>query len=245
MQTIKSYAKVILALGLIGLFLWSGYALYSGAAQSKHLWAFVLSGGVMLVYGATKIVRRPIGKVVSIALGCALLYGANVLMEYRSPQVTTYNEALAAYKEGDLPEAMKLFDASINAYKEESKRGELEGLVLPQSRRYLAARAHFHKAGCLLQLRKPKEAVEAYKEALRLNPGNEYLGLAERENQVMNADARYTAHNLELLFKSGQGGNGQGKGKGKPGDKQGKQGQDPSQDPSNRPGSGKGSNEDL
>lgn len=245
MDKFKSYAKTALAVALVVTLAWSGWHLYKGPSLSLHVWGLVISTGLLAVWGATKIVRLKVGKVVSILAGAAMLYGAITLMSVRSNQVDLYNQALTDMKKGEIADSLKGFDASINAYKADLKRSELENLVLPESRRYLAARAYFHKANLLLQVRKPKEAVEAYKESLRLNPGNEYLGLSDKNAQVMNADSRYTAHNLELLFKSGQGGSGQGKGKGKPGDKEGKQGQDPSQDPSSRPGSGKGSIEDL
>ena len=103
---------------------------------------------------------------------------------------------------------------------------------------------HFNKGKALLQTRQGPQAVEAFKESLRLNPGNIYEGLSSQEIEQLKEEALVVKYDLELLFKSRpqlaqQQGRGQGKQKG---NQKGNQ-----QVPGNEPGSqpGKGNRDDI
>lgn len=103
--------------------------------------------------------------------------------------------------------------------------------------------AYFHKGKAHLQNRQAEQCVEAFKESLRLNPGNLYLDqLSPEELSVLKEEALVVKYDLEMLFKSRpdqaqQQGKGKGKGKGN-----GNQ-----QAPGNEPGSqpGKGNRDDI
>lgn len=71
-----------------------------------------------------------------------------------------------------------------------------------------------------------------------LNPGNGYNDMLLARAQEMEAEAKYTQYDLELLFKNNpamaqQEGQGKGKGKGQPGNQQ-----VPGTEPGNMPGKG-------
>lgn len=169
--------------------------------------------------------------------GLLLGYGFQ-LATWRSAQVEFYNQGVAAYQTGDVQTAVKLFDQSYAAYKQQTRAEWLTRFVYPKPDTRLAAKANFHKAKSLLRMRQGEPAVEAFKESLKLNPGNGYKGVSLSEAEQMREEAMIVKYDLELLYKNNpQMGQGQGKGKGNKGDKPGNQ-QVPGDQPGNQPGKG-------
>ncbi len=166
-----------------------------------------------------------------MAIGCGIW-----LLNARSAQVDLYNQAMEALDRHDMPATLKLLDASSVAYQAESNRGWLGKLVLPAPRKDIEARAQFHKGVALVQSNKGKDAINAFWQSLRVNPGNRYTGLTSEEAALWYNDALQAKANIEKLYRAGQG---DGRAKGK----QGRQGQpqpgekrDPGQQPSPGPG---------
>lgn len=188
--------------------------------------------------------RRNLGLLAATLAGILMLYFGFTLATWRSEQVDYYNLGLAAYEQGDVQTAVQAFDRSLHAYKRDSRAGWLHRFVYPEPNRELAAQAAFHKAKSLLRARQAEPAVEAFKESLRLNPGNGYTDMALSDAQRMEAQALIVKYDLELLFKNQpQLAQGQGKGKGN------QQGNQPGNQPvpGDQPGSkpGKGNKDDI
>jgi hypothetical protein len=191
--------------------------------------------------------------VVVTGLGAAALFTSNKLSRYESPQVTAYNEGVAAMKEGKADEAMLAFDKSLDAYAAMQQRERKEELLYPSRSTELAALAQSKKAILYLMKQKGEQAVKAFKDSITLNPGSND---AKVLNQLMKGEtlsseditrlseqSAVVKHNLELLFKKNPSmaqGEGKGKGKPKPGDKDGKDGDQPAPGTKPGPGSGKG-----
>jgi tetratricopeptide (TPR) repeat protein len=174
------------------------------------------------------------------------------LLTWDDAQSAYYNAGLTKYQTAqevdDMKMAIDFFDKSVAIYKQRSRSSTwLERFMYPAPSRERAALAQFHKAKALLRLRQAEPAVEAFKESLRLNPGNDYANLPGFE-QMSNDDIIRLAeqsltvkYDLELLFKNNKQqaeGQGKGKGKGKPQPGQGKK-QAPGQEPGDQPGKGK------
>lgn len=184
-------------------------------------------------------------------LGIAMLVSSNKLDSWESEQVASYNEGLAAFKEGKMDEAMLAFDKSLDAYAAMAHRESFDSYVYPGRSTELAALAQSKKAILYLLKQKPELAVKAFKESITLNPGTVEPSLVARLNageKLSDADlsrlveqSNVVKHNLELLFKKNKSmaqGEGKGKGKPKPGDKEGKEGNQPA--PGTKPGPGSG-----
>ncbi len=168
-----------------------------------------------------------------------MLLGALHLTTWNNTPVETFNAGLTAYEAGDMKTAVQLFDKSLAAYKTaETSQSRLHDFFYPEPDRSVAARASFQKAKALLQLKQGPAALAAFKESLLLNPGNGYNDMLLSRAKEMEAEAKYTQYDLELLFKNNpamaqQEGAGKGKGKGQPGNQQ-----VPGTEPGNMPGKG-------
>lgn len=188
----------------------------------------------------------------SFVVGLVVLGAGYRLLTWQDAQSAYYNAGIAKYQTAqeadDMKMAIDLLDKSVAVYKMRSRSSTwLDRLLYPAPSREQAALAAFHKAKALLRLRQAEPAVEAFKESLRLNPGNDYANLpgfnqASKEDVVrLTEEALQTKYDLELLFKNNKQqaeGQGKGKGKGKPQPGQGKK-QAPGQEPGDQPGKGK------
>lgn len=172
-------------------------------------------------------------------VGCAILWGSTRLQNWTDPQVQYYNQGIAFYKEGKVDEAMLAFDKSLDAYKQQQNRTWLEKTLYPAPSTEYAALAHAKKAVLFIIKQKAPEAVNAFKDSIKLNPGGEqFKSLSPDEIRRLSEQSMVVKHNLELLFKKNPSmaqGEGKGKGKGK-GDKKGKP--RPGDEPGNQPGRG-------
>ncbi len=185
-------------------------------------------------------------------VGLASFWFGYRLLSWQDAQVEFYNLGIEAYKAGDPQTALELFDKSLGAYKQREKDVWLDRFLYPAPSREFAAMAHFHKAKSLLRMRKAEPAVDAFKESLKLNPGNNYKSLAGFENTTKSdldrlfEQSMTVKYDLELLFnKNQQLGGGQGK-EGQE-QKDGQKGQEKKQAPGNQPGQqpGKGKKDDI
>lgn len=181
--------------------------------------------------------------VAAVLTGLVLLYAGRQLAGWPAPQVTYYNAGVTAYEQGDMKNAVALFDRSLAAYKAEANASWLHRFTYPRPSAEYAALAHFHKGKALIQARQAELGVEAFKESIRafdlaaddekLQPGQVK---ALREKQLI------VQYDLEMLYKSRPDiaqGEGKGKGKGK-GQGQGQDGKRaPGQDPGSQPGKGR------
>lgn len=187
--------------------LYCAFKLHFNTATITHVYVLIATVTFLSLYAALFLLNSRYGKPAFAAAGVVALALGFWLFNYKSSQIELYNAGIEAMDRGDLPAAIKLFDASVAAYKQESNRSQLARLVFPQPNKDLEARAHFQKGNCLVRARKPQDAVKAYKESLASNPGNNFdedlsmAGAASRYN-----DHLHTAANLEKLFSSGQGG---------------------------------------
>jgi tetratricopeptide (TPR) repeat protein len=171
-----------------------------------------------------------------------LIWGGHSIMQYRSGQADAYNQAMIAMEAGDAKAAMELLDASLAAYDAEARAPWWHHAAYGRPSNEIAALAHFHKAGLLLeQAQKEKRpgligiAVDEYEEALRLNPGAPFVdGTNPATATRLDREALDTKHNLDLLFRQQKGQEGEGNQPGKPGDQSGP----PQQAPGSQPGPG-------
>lgn len=173
------------------------------------------------------------------------------LLTWQDTQAAYYNAALVKYQTAQEADDMKMaidyFEKSVAVYKARSRHQSwLDRFLYPAPSRERAALAQFHKAKALLRLRQAEPAVEAFKESLRLNPGNNYGNIAEFEQMTrddlvrLEWQAMQVKYDLELLFKNNKEqaeGQGKGKGQGQPKPGQGKP-QAPGQEPGQQPGKG-------
>ncbi len=174
----------------------------------------------------------------ALVAGCLSLNYGFQLATWRSAQVEYYNQGLAAYQTGDVQTAAKLFDQSIAAYKQQTRADWLTRFVYPHANVELAAQANFHKAKALLRMRQGEPAVEAFKESLKLNPGNGYRGVSLEDAERLREQAMIVKYDLELLYKNNPQ-MGQGQGKGGKGNKPGQGNkQVPGDQPGTQPGKG-------
>ena len=177
-----------------------------------------------------------------VIAGILLLAGGYHLITWTSGQSEFYNLGIKAYGSGHMPEAIQLFDKSIAGYRAETQANWLHRFVYPQPDRELAALACFQKAKAHLQNRQAELAVEAFKESLRLNPGDRIEGVAATDAVRLRDEALVVKYDLEMLFKSRPDiAQQQGKGKGNgnnPGDKPA-----PGSEPNSQ--SGKGNRDDI
>lgn len=182
-------------------------------------------------------------------LGLSMLLFADKLSLWRSPQVTAYNRGLSELKEGKLDEALHSFDESLDAYASMSQSGFFSKLVYPVRSTELAALAQSKKALAYWIKQNAEQTVQAFKDSLILNPGEQdeerLRRLTPGENLSWSDAVRLSEqsavvkHNLEVLLKSDPSlSQAQGKGKPKPGGKDGKEGNEPG--PGNKPGPGSG-----
>ena len=197
---------------------------------------------------------RQVGALVlAAALGCSLLVTSNKLNNWESPQVSAYNEGVAAMKDNKVDEAMLAFDKSLDAYAVMAQREGTEKNLYPSRSTELAALAQSKKAILYLVKQKPELAVKSFKESIQLNPGSidaQQLNKLFSGEKLSSEDiaqlvdqSGVVKHNLELLFKKNKSmaqKEGKGKGKPKPGDKDGKEGNEPAPGSKPGPGSGKG-----
>jgi len=182
-----------------------------------------------------------------LAYGVALSFWQNTQYDSYNRGTALFTQALEARDEATamaaLTEAIQSFDQSIAAYKAESQGDWYHRFTYPKPDRELAALAYFHKAKALLFMQKGPQAVEAFKESLKLNPGNGYEGMSLEQAQRMFEQAMVVKYDLELLFKNNPS-LAQQQGKGKPGQGQGEGNQ---QVPGTQPGTqpGKGNKDDI
>lgn len=228
--------QIPLGIALVGG-LYCTFKLHLNTATVAHVYGLIAGLAFVLLYAAVFLLHSKWAKPAFAAVGLVALALGFYLFNYKSSQVELYNAGIAAMDAGDLPSAIKLFDASVQAGKAEASRTQLARLVLPEPIKDLEGRAHFQKGNCLIKMRKPQDAVKAYKESLESNPGNSFEGLTMDQAASRYNDALHTMSNLEKLFSSGQGG-GKAQGNGKrPG--QGPPQPGPSRDRQPSPGAGR------
>ena len=183
---------------------------------------------------------------ITVGAGILLLFLGLHMLLWPDSQVALYNEGLQAYRTNRAQEAVQLFDRSVAIYEQRANDSYLERVFYPSPDRELAALAEFHKAKALIRMKKGKEAVEAFKESLYLNPGNGYDTIEGFEHldaediERLHEAAKITKYDLELLFKNNKQlaeGEGEGKGQPQPGDEEGKK-QQPGQQPGDQAGKG-------
>jgi hypothetical protein len=126
--------------------------------------------------------------------------------------------------------AYKALDASMAVYKYRGGEGWLARFLYPKPDRHIAALASFQKGKILIRLQKGKEAVEALKTYLMLNPAG--------STDAYTDDTIVVEYDLELLYQQNpQMQQQEGKGAGKPGGKGGKGDKPaPDADPNGQPG---------
>lgn len=190
-----------------------------------------------------KMIRswKELALLVAITLiGCLALYGSTRLYAWDPTQVNYYNQGIAFYKEGKVDEAMLAFDKSLDAYRASGNRTWFEKTFYPGPSTEFAALAESKKAVLFIIKQKPEQAVNSFKESIKLNPGGEqFKELSADEIKRLSEQSLVVKHNLELLFKKNPS-MAQGEGKGKPGkgkgEKKGKP--QPGNEPGNQPGRG-------
>lgn len=180
--------------------------------------------------------------VASMIAGLIFITGGAYLIIWTSGQAEYYNLGLKAYNNGQMSQAILCFDKSIASYRAETQAGWLHRFIYPKPDKELASLAYFQKAKAHLQNRQAELASEAFKESLRLNPGDKIAELTQEDAVRLHEEAFVVKYDLEMLFKSRpdiaqQQGKGKGKGNGN--------GNRPA--PGSEPGSqpGKGNREDI
>lgn len=179
-----------------------------------------------------------------LLVGALLIWEGHTISQYRSGQAVTYNRAMIALEAGNAKAAMELLDASLAAYDSEASAPWWQHAIHGRPSTEIAALAHFHKAGLLLEQAQAEKrpglvgmAVDEYKEALRLNPGAPFVeGTATATGIRLDREALDTKHNLDLLFQQQKGQQGEGNQPGDPGDKPAEQA------PGSKPGPGTNTN---
>jgi len=186
-----------------------------------------------------------------VLLLCLFLFGVAAtaagytLNSNRSQQVDSYNQAMQALSDGDGDAALRLLDQSILDYEQRARAATLEHLLHGRPSSELAALAHFHKGVLLLakaqQEKRPgiaAQAVDEFKQSLRLNPGPPYAhGIELDQANRLEQQALTVKHDLELLFANQP----EQKGQGESGpSKEQQQPQQPQQAPSEEPGTSPG-----
>jgi tetratricopeptide (TPR) repeat protein len=195
------------------------------------------------IYEYLKFLNQPKAwLIVSLVLGLSCLLSGYMLFTYTSEQTAYYNLGLDAYEADDFQHAMKYFDLSIAAYQQQKTSSWLNRFVHPQPSDELAAQAYFQKGKVLIKAQHIEAAVEAFKQSLRMNPGNDDEDLSLEDYERMYEEALVVKYDLEIIFKARpdlaakQGkGQQQGKGQGNP--------QAPNANPAKQPG--KGNRDDI
>ncbi len=182
--------------------------------------------------------------VAALIAGVLLVDGGYRLSTYVDPQVAYYDLGIKAYQAGDMAKAVRYFDMSIASYKAAQRDTWMHRFINPRPSLELAAMANFQKGKALLQAKQAEQAVEAFKESLRLNPGDLRGGLSADQALRLHEEAMVVKYDLELLFKSRPdlaAGQGKGQGQGQQGQGQGQQQgkQAPGQNPGSLPGKGR------
>jgi tetratricopeptide (TPR) repeat protein len=193
---------------------------------------------------ATRKRRRWALAIVTL-LGVLLLLGAEWVGSYRSPQVSYYNQGIELANQGDVDGAIAAFDKSIGAYKQAQDHTGMAELLLPGPSLEYAALAHKQRGILFILKQKPDQAVLAFKESLKLNPGDSYpAGISASVANRLREQAYVVKYDLELLFKKNpEQAKGEGKGKPQEGDGQGQPKPAPGNDPGKLPG--KGNRDDI
>lgn len=138
----------------------------------------------------------------TLITGLLLVVVSLQMLSWRDPQVDHYNQGIALMKEGDFEQAVIEFDQSVASYHEAGERNWLEERIYPERSLELAARAYFYKGFALLMLERTQEAVQAWQDSTRLNPGNDWsnLGVDVDEIQGLELVAMWVKYDLEWLF---------------------------------------------
>lgn len=193
---------------------------------------------------ATRKRRRTALAIVTL-LGILLLVAAQWVATYRDPQVAYYNQGIELMEQGDLQGAMTAFDKSVEAYKQEQKRNAVERFLLPAPSLEYAALAHKQRGIIWIMAQKPDQAVLAFKESLKVNPGDDSLPPQSRlMTQREREQALVVIYDLELLYKKNpEQAKGEGKGQPQQGDGKGEPKPAPGNDPGKQPG--KGNKDDI
>jgi tetratricopeptide (TPR) repeat protein len=148
------------------------------------------------------ILRRRTALSLVTVLGVLLLIGSAALNSYQSSQVAYYNQGVELYKAGQVDQALQAFDKSLDAYRQAQHAGWLERHLLPGPSAELAALANGKKGNLFVTKQKPELAVTAYKESLKLNPGDAYQGKQQTaETNRLNEEALVVKFDLDLLFR--------------------------------------------
>ena len=148
--------------------------------------------------------RRQLDLLRLLRLCCiaAALFAAYAVVFYTVPMFQ--GDYQAAANSGVNDDAVAFYDAALAAYQQENYKIAIEQLnaaytacatdrgEIPAERLALASQIKFLTGNALVKSRRPKAAVEAYKEALRLDPSH-----------------MYAKYNLELLLQM-NGGKGPG-----------------------------------
>lgn len=197
-----------------------------------------------------------------VSLSGVLLVAAGWrLSHFEDRQSVTYNDAMRLYLElpqskhklEDADAAMQKFDEVVQFFRDSQQAPEERSwwrdLLLPQPDRRLAALARFQQGKIALSKRDVPGAVDAWKDSLFLNPGNDrtWLRLQQRfrSDDWLNEEANHTRYNLESLFQKNKSqaqreGKGKGEGKGKQKAKKQAKGQRPGDErQGQKPGNGK------
>jgi hypothetical protein len=107
------------------------------------------------------------------------------LAQYKDKQAIAYDMAMEAAKKGDIKTVMEALKAEMTAYKNGQDREYWERFNFPETDRELQALAYFHAGNMLLKAGKDKEALAAWVESLRYNPGQQMLpGVSARDDDM-------------------------------------------------------------
>lgn len=159
--------------------------------------------------------KRVVLLCLSVVASVLLMDGGLGINSHHSPQVVYYNQAMDAYNQamqkGDskaLDKALNLFDQSLASYQSEAEKNGAYRIAYGTPSTETAALAQFHKGVLLLakaqQTKKSSyvtDAVTAFVESLKLNPGEPYSGVSTEDAQRLNEEAMIVKYDLELLFK--------------------------------------------
>jgi hypothetical protein len=180
-------------------------------------------------------------------LGAGMLHYAYRLAHWQNEQIEAYNFGIAATAHGNAPLAQSAFRASIRMYQDASHAPWVVRVLYPQPNREYAALAYFQLGKAYMGTYDAQLAVEAWKQSLRLNPGNGYENMSSDEANRLHVEAMYVKHALKQLFKqypnlANQQGKGASAGQG---DGTGPGSHVPGDDPASGSSAGKGDPNDL
>ncbi|MCA9805649.1 MAG: tetratricopeptide repeat protein [Cyanobacteria bacterium HKST-UBA02] len=152
--------------------------------------------------------RRAIFVSLTTLIGLLFILGGVTLAFWKNEQIEHYNRGMAAYHTLEFEQAVNEFNLSNQAFNRYHERDWLERFIYPAPDRELASLAAGQKGNSLVMLKRTEEAVEAYKDALRLNPGTDYRGvedfpdLSPTDITRLKREARLVKYNMELLFRN-------------------------------------------